>query len=239
MSIYADSSYPVKSDLAAIHEGQFKKLVQPGTWGTGAQRRSIAVESRKFGIAAGVLEKSPQHDEEVEILLPDNVRQIIERITLNPGGIDYEFYQQALSGGLSDTEYVEIVGVVARITNLDIFARGLGIPLRPLPPAESGDPSRERPTAAVTELAWVPTIPNGRNGGELAASLYGSQPKPYIIRALSLVPEELKAHLELEEVQYLPLRHIVNYDHQTHEGLDRVQVEVVAARVSAINECFY
>ena len=64
-------------------------------------------------------------------------------------------------------------------------------------------------------------------------------PKPYIVRGLSLVPDEMKKHLELEQVQYMPLKHVRDFDHQHHAGLNRVQVEVVAGRVSAINQCFY
>ena len=44
---------------------------------------------------------------------------------------------------------------------------------------------------------------------------------------------------ELEEVQYLPLRHILKPNYQHHEGLTRSQVEIVAGRISAINECFF
>ena len=123
--------------------------------------------------------------------------------------------------------------------NLDIFARGIGVDLRPLPAARPGAPSRERPAAAVKELAWVPTVPNPPAGGEAADELYGGKPKPYIVRALSLVPDELRRHLELEEVQYLPLQHIFVTDYRHHEGFSRAQVEVVAGRVSALNECFF
>jgi AhpD family alkylhydroperoxidase len=31
----------------------------------------------------------------------------------------------------------------------------------------------------------------------------------------------------------------MNFDYNHHEGLTRPQVEVVAGRVSAINDCFY
>ncbi len=57
--------------------------------------------------------------------------------------------------------------------------------------------------------------------------------------SLSLVPAELRMHLELEEVQYLPLDRILEYDYQHHEGLSRSQVEIVAGRVSALNDCFF
>ena len=159
--------------------------------------------------------------------LPDAARKMVRRLAVDPKDLDETSYREAREGGLTDEEYVEIVGLVSRVTDLDIFARGIGVDLRPLS------------AAAVRELAWVPTVPNPPEGGEAADELYGGKPKPYIVRALSLVPGELRRHLELEEVQYLPLHRIFVPDYRHHEGFSRAQVEVVAGRVSALNECFF
>ena len=85
----------------------------------------------------------------------------------------------------------------------------------------------------------MPTVPNPPDGGETADDLYGGQPKPYIMRSLSLVPDEFRAHIGLEQIQYTRLDRIIDYAYQHHEGLTRPQTEVVAGRVSALNECFY
>lgn len=239
MSHYADSAYPVRADLDAVHGSQLEKLGAPGTWGTGAQRLAIAAAARKAGYEAGVLEEPADGGASPDLVLPEFVRRIVERLAVSPKDVDQAFYDQALADGLSDAEYVEIVGVVSRITDMDVFARGIGVALRPLPAAQPGEPSRERPAEAVPELAWAPTIPNGPEGGDLGAALYGGKPKPYILRALSLVPDELRAHIELEGLQYTQLSRIFEFDYQHHEGLTRPQVEVVAGRVSAINECFF
>jgi hypothetical protein len=163
----------------------------------------------------------------------------VRRLAVAPKDVDEAFYNEAREGGLSDAEYVEIVGVVSRVTDLDVFARGLGVPLAPLPEPEPGEPSRQRPEAAVQELAWVPTIPNPPEGGALADELYDGHPKPYIVRGMSLVPDELRKHVALEQVQYLPIGKIMIPDYKHHEDLTRSQVEIVAARVSALNECFF
>ncbi|NKB50179.1 MAG: hypothetical protein GKS02_12555 [Alphaproteobacteria bacterium] len=239
MSFYADSHYPVRDDLAAVHASQMGQLGAPGTWGTGPQRLTIAAAARKAGIDAGLLEDAADGDTPDTSELPGIALRVVERLAVSPKDVDLAFYEAALKGGLTDAEFTEIVGLVARATNFDIFARGIGVPLRPLPSALPGEPTRERPGVAVTELAWVPTIPNPPEGGDEAIALYGPKPKPYIIRALSLVPAELRAHLELEQVQYLPLNRILEYDFQHHEGLTRAQAEIVAGRVSALNECFY
>ena len=166
-------------------------------------------------------------------------KKVVNDLSVLPKDFDESSYQRAIKGGLTEEEFVEIVGIVARIVDLDVFARGIGVPLKPLPEAQSGEPSRERPETATQEQAWVPTVPNLPEGGEIAKALYGEMPKPYIVRGLSLVPDEMKKHIELEQAQYMPLKHVRDFDYQHHDGLTRVQVEVVAGRVSAINQCFY
>ena len=49
----------------------------------------------------------------------------------------------------------------------------------------------------------------------------------------------MRRHLELEEAQYLPMKNVFVADYQHHEGFTRAQVELIAGRVSALNECFY
>jgi hypothetical protein len=216
-----------------------KQIVSPGTWGTGAQRRAIASEARKACYESGLLEPPARGADERDIRLPDSLREIVRAIAVSVRDLDQEFFETAVGSGRSDAQYVEIVGVVARIVDLDVFARGIGVTPRPLPAAVSGEPSRERPATAVMEKAWVPTIPNGPSGGEIGQSLYHGQPMPYIVRGMSLVPDELRAHLELEQAHYTRLDKLFDYEYEHHEGLSRPQAEVVAGRVSALNDCFY
>lgn len=238
MGFYADSRYPVRAEIADTHARHFATFGAPGTWGTGKQRLGIVQEARNAGYAAGVLEPPADQGPGRDGQLSDVARRVVHRLAVSPKDLDQAFYENAVAEGLSDVEYVEIVGLIARITCFDVFARGIGVPLRPLPEPQPGAPTRDRPATAVLEKAWVPTIPNGPAGGEIAEALFGPW-QPYIVRGLSLVPEELKAHVELEEIQYLPSRHFLEWDYQHHEGLSRPQAEIVAARISAINECFY
>ena len=91
VTIYAESTYPVRKDLEAIHEKQISALGEPGIWGSGAQRLAIAQEARAAGYTAGVQE------------------------------FDHEVYEQAIADGLSDAFYTEIVGLVSRISNFDVL----------------------------------------------------------------------------------------------------------------------
>ncbi len=239
MSLYKDSRYLVRSDLEAVHSKQLNQLGDPGTWGTGEQRLAVAGEIRRACVDAGVQEGPEEPDPKSEVDLPQAARELIRELTVEPQGFDEASYKAARSGGLSDEEYVETVGIVARLTAMDIFARGIGVPLRPLPAPRNGAPSRVRPAAAKKEMAWVPTVPNLPEGGEDAEKIYGKNYHPYIFRSLSLVPDEMHRHIELENIQYLPMDSILIKDYQHHEDFSRAQTETVAGRVSAINECFY
>jgi hypothetical protein len=58
-----------------------------------------------------------------------------------------------------------------------------------------------------------------------------------IVQALSLVPAESAAQEDLHGALYLTYEAMAEPVHRS--GLNRVQMELVAARTSAVNECFY
>jgi len=238
-SLYSDSDYPVSAKIAEVHSRQLSQIVAAGTWGSGLQRRSVAAEARLAAYDAGLLEPPESGPEEPDLELPAKARRTIHTLATAVPDLNESFVEEALAGGMSDAEYVEVVGVVSRLVDLDVFARGIGVRPRPLPMAGSGKPSRIRPETAIQEKAWLPTIPNGPTGGTVGEALYHGQPMPYIVRALSLVPDELRAHIDLEIAHYTRLDKLFDYDYQHHEGLTRPQTEVVAGRVSALNDCFY
>ena len=125
-----------------------------------------------------------------------------------------------LAGGLTMPAFVEVIGVVSRLAAVDEFTRALGRPLEPLPEALPGAPTQEEPPSARPGRSWVPMV-----GGMS------------ITRALSLVPAESEAQEEIHGPLYL------SYEQMADQGfereLTRPQMELVAGRVSAMNECFY
>jgi hypothetical protein len=132
---------------------------------------------------------------------------------------------------------VELVGVVATLVGIDAFCRGLGLPPHPLPEPLAGEPSRHRPAAARDEGAFVPMLPNRRPSAP-DADLWETPRTANVIRALSLVPDEVRTSKLLARVHYLGVEQLA--DPALRRGaLDRPQIELVAARVSARNECFY
>jgi len=131
-----------------------------------------------------------------------------------------------------------VVGIVAMLAGVDFFARSLGIEQFPLPAPASGEPSRRRPVSARASGAWVPMIaPEDAAGPD--ADVYGGDGAfvPNIVRALSLVPDEVRMLRRLSNAHYLPIASIP--DPTARRALDRSQIELVAARVSALNQCFY
>ncbi len=127
---------------------------------------------------------------------------------------------EAWVGELGAERYVELVGVVSRLAAVDSFHRGIGADLPALPEPADGSPSGETDPAARAGPAWVPMV-----GG---AS---------IVFALSLVPPESAAQEDMHGPLYLTYQGME--DLSFVRGLTRTQMELVAARVSALNECFY
>ena len=59
-----------------------------------------------------------------------------------------------------------------------------------------------------------------------------------IHRALSLVPAEVAGFFDLDAAQYLPDAALRDFGTE-YRALTHAQIEFLAARVSAINQCFY
>jgi hypothetical protein len=71
------------------------------------------------------------------------------------------------------------------------------------------------------------------------ADLYGGAPlAPNIASALSLVPDEARMLARLAAAHYMAIEHVPDPTY-CRGPLDRPQMELVAARVSALNQCFY
>lgn len=241
---YGEAPVPVREELKAAHRFLLEHVRAPGTWWTGEERVAIAAASRgapncglcqarKESLSAGAI--GGRH--RASGGLREEVVDAVHRIRTDPGRLSKPWFDEVIAGGIAEGSYVEMVGVTALVAGLDYFARALGIPPFPLPAPLPGEPLRYRPAAAKPEGAWVPMItPENAAGPE--ADLYGEAAIiPNIMRALSLVPSEVRALRRAAETHYVPVEQIS--DPTVRRALDRPQMELVAARVSALNECFY
>ncbi|MBL4681837.1 MAG: hypothetical protein JKY88_14080 [Pseudomonadales bacterium] len=78
---------------------------------------------------------------------------------------------------------------------------------------------------------------NGATGQE--ADLWQNGMTANVLRALSLVPDGLRDWRRLGAAQYLSFEGMANFVGQDDRAINRMQMELVAGRVSSYNECFY
>jgi hypothetical protein len=241
---YSAAGVAVRGDLAASHRALLEHIASPGAWFTGAERVAIARESRAAPNCSLCRERkaalSPfavegRHDAASD--LPEVVVEVAHHIRSDSGRLSRKWFDGVLDSGLDDARYVEIVGLVTLLAGLDYFARALGLAPPALPEPRPGEPSRQRPAGARAHGSWVPTVaPEDASGPE--EGLYGDAPfVPNIMRACSLVPDATRMLVLESNSHYVRVDQIA--DPTVSRDLSRPQMELVAARVSALNECFY
>ena len=246
---YAASPYSVRIDIAETHARVWHHIASPGTWLDGATRVAIAAETRNSATCRLCAKRktalSPytiggSHDD-LGVLSANRV-EAIHRIATDPARLTERWVRSLLDGGIPDTEYVEMVSVMAHTIAVDTFTDGLGMPRHPLPQPLAGTPSRQRPDGAAVDVAWLPTVPPEAADDELKRiypSGIGDAPNaPNVRRAMSLVPREAISFFSINDTQYLPPQAMwqpgVN-----PRSISKAQIELVASRVSALNGCFY
>lgn len=242
---YDSVPYPVADKFAEAHNRFWRRLARPGAWFTAAQRVAIAAEVRQARDCGLCRERkdalSPnyvagKHDTNSD--LSDVTVEVIHRVTTDPGRLSKTWFDGLLEQGLSEEQYVEIIGTVVSVVNIDDFCLALGLDPTPLPQPEEGEPSHYRPAGAALTNSWVSTLDEKAARGD-ESDLYAGMPRAgNVIKALSLVPDEARTLLDFTGVHYVPMSDAMNVK-RAHGGLDRLQIELIASRVSALNGCFY
>jgi hypothetical protein len=244
---YDSAPVAVRSDVITAHRNQWARLARPGTWWTGEHRVAIAREVRRSAKCELCKRRkeslSPYAvtgDHRGDRRLSSAVVDVVHRVTTDPGRLTRNWFSRMVPAGLTYEQYVEAIGVVVTVFSIDSFCRGIGVPPHPLPEPVAGAPTGYRPAAARIEKAWVPMIPNGRVQGP-EADLWSDMPGGQtgnVVRALSLVPDEVRALKELSAAHYMRPHEMMNLK-RSHRSLDRQQIELIAGRVSAQRGCFY
>ncbi|MBW1685709.1 MAG: hypothetical protein JRS35_11705 [Deltaproteobacteria bacterium] len=243
---YDGAPYPVRSDITASHRRSWERLANAGTWWSSAERVAIAAEvrnaigcrlclARKEALSASAVEG--QHDSTTA--LPEAAIDVAHRVTSDPGRLSRSWFDGIMAAGLSEGQYVESIGIVVTLVSIDDFCRALGLPLHPLPSPLPGEPSRYTPEGVTREDGWVSMIASGRTG-EAEADLFAEFPggrTGNVIRAMSLVPDAVRELHDLSASHYLPAKNVIKL--RQGRAIDRMQIEFIAGRVSALNECFY
>lgn len=236
---------PIRDDLAEAHRLAWQRIAEPGTWWNGAQRVAIAAETRaaedclfcrKRREALSPFGLQGEHDHVSGEILPPAAIDAVHRIVTDATRLTSSWVNGLADQDVPVTHYVELLSVAVSVRSIDGFHRAMGFPLEPLPDSHPGEPSRKRPEAAVQEEAWVPMLPTGRPSGD-EADLWPAQ-TGNVIRAMSLVPDAVRWLKELGGAQYLAVDAMTDFT-RGRGPLSRAQTELIAGRVSAINECFY
>jgi len=238
---YSAAGAEIRADLRTAHRLVLDYLRRPGSWFSGAERNAIVEESRLSLRCPLCRERkaalSPEHAKGQHATtgrLPAALVDGIHRVRSDPGRLSRRVFENAIAGGLSAGAYVEAVGIVAFAAGLDAQCRALGIPVFPVLEPLGGEPSGYRPEGLEEGIAWVPLLPPERASGP-EADLYGdARLIPNIVRALSCVPDHVRMLRRWSDAHYVSLT-----DLGARRAIDRQQIELVAARVSALNQCFY
>jgi hypothetical protein len=235
----------IRADLVDAHRRAWDRIASPGSWWTGPERVAIAAEARAADYCAFCRKRrealSPysekgEHDSVTGDVLPKAAIDAVHRLVTDATRLTQDWVAGLSGQGIPDTHYVELVSVVVSIRSIDGFHRAMGISPEPLPEAHAGEPKRERPSAAVAGEAWLPMLPNGSLKGD-EADLWKGQ-TGNVIRALSLVPDAVRWLKDLSAAHYLSDEAMTDFT-RGRGPLSRAQTELIAGRVSAINECFY
>ena len=247
---YSDTTLPIRDDIVAANRKTWDRIAHAGCWWTAAERVAIAAETRNARTCPLCRERkealSPNavqgtHDGSAATgtrVLSEVAVDTVHRIVTDQSRLSREWRESLVAHGLGDGHYVELLGVVVAVVSIDALHSALGLPLEPLPEPVAGEPSHYRPANAAREQAFVPMIPaRGARGAE--ADLWQPPRTGNVVRALSLVPDAVRELKTLSAAHYLPMDLVAVPTANGGRALTRAQIELVAGRVSAINECFY
>lgn len=231
--MYPDS-FLLSDRLRDSHTQAWQTIAEPGAFYTGAQRVEIVrvardsltcplCEDRRDALSPNAVEG--EHDTTSE--LPPTIVDMIHRLRTDPGRLTNSWFK-SVTHEISMPKYVEIVSVVTTSVIIDTLHNALGLGVPSLPAPIGGAPQGEINHAAVNDGAWVPilAVPNPDQVSDT-----GLPQVPNIARALGLVPSALQLFFDTFRPHYA-LKDIAL-------SISQGQAEFVAARVSAINECFY
>ena len=238
-------------ELATTQAQAWQRLASPGTWWTGDERIAISAEARHArdcplcaarAAALSPLTVSGAHAR-LDSPLADAAIEAIHRIRTDPGRLGEAWFLRLRDAGLGEEAYVELIAVIAVVTAVDTFRRAAGLEAWALPPPLAGSPTQRRPRNARQGLAWVATLAPEDVAPE-DPDLYRERPGPRaryganIHRALSLVPDSMIHWWDMLEAMYQSSSQMRDFGHD-YRAVTHAQIELLAARVAALNRCEY
>ena len=220
----------VRQDLVRAHNQAIAALSKPGTWWTGAQRRELAITaqlaiSESEPVAPWVGVSTVANKLPASLTAPKIAHDVMYRISRHAATLTRDWYEK-VTAEINPLAFVELCGIACTIAPVMAFRRSLGLPALEVGPAESGQPSNKKPENIVAaQLNWVPVV--GPADKDAA-----------VVQAFTAVPETNRVIWAMADAQYIPDKEMVD-PKWTRGTLSRVQMELIATRVSQQRECFY
>ena len=228
MAEFATDTFPRPVDPAILSafEAVWEGLAVAGTWWIATERVAIVAATRR-SLPLPLGEAAPDTAGLSDAIGPDGLspltHEVVRRLAFDAGRITRE-WATAVIERMGLGYYVETVALVVQTVPIDLLCDLLGRPRQDLPVPRTGEPSRVVPDGLGQEGAFVPWAVDGWLG-------------PNVARALSFVPEDNSRHMGIVRSMYSG-QHFEEMVWR-HRALSRPQIELVAARTSAVNECFY
>lgn len=205
----------------------WERIAEPGEWWTGKERIAIVEEVRKARDNAPSKNTQSLSDLSIEAspVISPLVTEIVWKVTNNAHEIEEKWAKEAIAL-IGEGKYSELVSLVVNIVPVDIFCLLLGRPVVSLPVPKNGKPTKSVPEGLSDGGAFLPWHTENWVG-------------PNVARALSFVPKDNALRMKLVESMYAGADKFISMIWDDNEPLSRSQVEIIAARTSSINECFY
>jgi hypothetical protein len=245
---YTDSPYPIPPLKIDAYQDAWQYLASPGNWWTGSERVNIALATRDAyecdlcrvrKAALSPLGLEGEHTNSFAQTATTVPIDVVHRLTTDPARLTQNWIESLLSDDFGYGHYVETVSVVVTLICIDSFHQALGLPLEPLPVPLPGEPDHYYPPGAEIDVAWVPMLYPENLTAREADIFFEAPVTANVIRAMSLVPEAVRKLNSLSRAQYVHMPDVRNMATQGELSLTRPQTELIAARTSAINDCFY
>ena len=226
---------PIPEEYRTVHDAALARFVRAASWFDGPTRRAIVEESRAARACAFCEERatalsvpSVEGAHTTATDLPAGLVELVHRLATDSGRLTRAWFESVIASGITPEQYVEASGLVGTSTIADTFATAIEGAPRPLGETDHAAPSGERNDQLADVGAYVGVMdyehPHPRFADRLA---------PNICRALAMVPSAVDEFWELFGPHYRP------WATQPSDEFGRPQIEFVASRTSALNECFY
>lgn len=214
--------HPVVEEMA---DAAWAELGAPGAQWSGAERVAIADAARRAA-PRPLWDRAPGLDDlsrlRGDAVLSPFIAGLVERVAVEPSSLSRDDVL-AIVAEIGDAAYAELASVVVQVVCIDHNAAALGVAGRELPEPVSGEPHGRRPEGLADVGGHI----------EMTEVIEG----PNVRRSLSLAGADHERWMMLVFVMYSGSK--FGDMVWTGRALTRPQVELLAARTSALNECFY